>query len=371
MWAFTPHPRSARWCFALTALLVAVGIAMQVVVAANGHDAHFTTATARVLNVFAYFTIQSNLLVGLGCLLLAIKPDRWSPAFAWLRMTGLVSITITFVVYQVLLADYGALHGWRLAADLVVHWIVPLASVGGWLIFGPRGLTARHLAPLTILYPACWLAFTLARGPIADFYPYPFVDVDANGYPRVLLNSAVIGLLVIGLAAVALRIDAVLARRSTDLRERFRRLGSWRDRLHGARPEDRPELLRAFGFTRKEIARLAQHDRLYEMCALLGGCLSNATYDEVGIVAWFRACRGLRRRTVLARPAPRRPLDPPAAAPRNGERSALRRRPPYMPRYSAEYHPRIGGPAAFGVRGETEFVECFHLGTQTADNVPR
>jgi hypothetical protein len=144
------------------------------------------------------------------------------------------------------------------------------------------------------------LAFTLARGPIADFYPYPFVDVDANGYLRVLLNSALIGLLVIGLAAVALWIDAVLARRSTDLRERFRRLGSWRDRLHAARPEDRAELLRAFGFTRKEIARLAQHDRLYEMCALLGACLSNATYDEVGIVGWFRARKpDLRDRSPL------------------------------------------------------------------------
>jgi hypothetical protein len=215
MTAISDDPRAARACFALTALAVLVGITIQVAVAADAQHGRFATAGGRVFNVFCYFTIQSNLLIGFSCLLLAIGLQRTSAAFAWLRMTGLVAITVTGLVYYTVLADFGALHGWRLAADVIVHGIVPVVSVLGWLAFGPRGLSAPHLVPLTVVFPACWLVFTLIRGPIVDFYPYPFVDVNAHGYPVVLLNSAMIGLLVLGLAAGARRLDARLLRRAS------------------------------------------------------------------------------------------------------------------------------------------------------------
>lgn len=204
----------ARACFALTALAVVVGVTIEAAVAANAAPDHFATAGGRVFNVFCYFTIQSNLLVGLSCLLLAVRLERRSALFAWLRMTGLVAIVITGLVYYLVLADFSTLHGWRLAGDLVAHAIVPVLSVVGWIAFGPRGLTTRHLVPLTLVFPAAWLAFTLIRGPIVDYYPYPFVDVNAHGYPIVLVNSAVIGALVLALAAGALRLDARLAARA-------------------------------------------------------------------------------------------------------------------------------------------------------------
>jgi hypothetical protein len=214
MSALPTAPRAARACFASTALAVLVGLTIQVVVAASAEHGRFPTAGGRVFNVFCYFTIQSNVLVGLGCLLLAIRPERSSAAFAWLRMTGLVAITVTGLVYYTVLADFGSLHGWRLVADVIVHGIVPIVTVGGWVAFGPRGLSAPHLVSFTLVFPACWLAFTLIRGPIVDFYPYPFVDVNAHGYALVLLNSALIGALVLALATAALRLDARIRRRA-------------------------------------------------------------------------------------------------------------------------------------------------------------
>jgi hypothetical protein len=205
-------PRAARACLALTALAALIGVTIQVAVAANAQPGHFATAGGRVFNVFCYFTVQSNVLIALGCLLLAIRLERTSAAFAWLRMTGLVAITVTGLVYYTVLADFGTLHGWRLVGDIIAHGIVPVVGVLGWIAFGPRGLSAPRLVPLTLAFPACWLAFTLIRGPIVDFYPYPFVDVDAHGYPLVLVNSAAIGLLVIALAAAARRLDVRLAR---------------------------------------------------------------------------------------------------------------------------------------------------------------
>ena len=42
--------------------------------------------------------------------------------------------------------------------------------------------------------------YTLARGPLANFYPYPFMDPTLNGYPGVLLTCLVLGLVLGGLA---------------------------------------------------------------------------------------------------------------------------------------------------------------------------
>jgi len=65
---------------------------------------------------------------------------------------------------------------------LVLDWLLepaghelPLAVAGAWLV-----------------YPLAWFAYTLARGPSADWYPYPFVDVAEHGYGRVLLNAVVL-----------------------------------------------------------------------------------------------------------------------------------------------------------------------------------
>jgi len=53
-----------------------------------------------------------------------------------------------------------------------------------------------------------WLVFTLVRGPlVGDYYPYPFLDVAQHGHPTVLVNSAVVAVLFLGLAAGAHLLD--------------------------------------------------------------------------------------------------------------------------------------------------------------------
>ena len=54
----------ARAWFALTALVVLVGVSTQLVVTATTTGGFFTTNPERTLNVLAFFTVQSNVLVG-------------------------------------------------------------------------------------------------------------------------------------------------------------------------------------------------------------------------------------------------------------------------------------------------------------------
>ena len=174
--------------FGATALVVFAGLLIQVLVTANASEGFFETAAGRAFNVFSFFTVQSNVIVGITSLLLAQDPTRSSTTFKTFRLTGVVAIIITGVVYHSVLRQLLDLESWALVADNALHTISPVMAVAGWLMFGPRGLTTPRIARLSVVFPVCWLVFTLIRGSIVDFRPYPFVDVINLGYARVLVN---------------------------------------------------------------------------------------------------------------------------------------------------------------------------------------
>ena len=205
-------PRWARPWFAVTALCVIAGVALSVYSAAK-NPGHFHRGVERGFNAFAFFTIQSNLIVGGTTALLAVRLDRPSTVFRAFRLIGLVAITVTGVVYHVALARIFDLDGIDQLGNQLVHTVVPLLAVIGWLIFGPRGLTSRRVAWLSLLFPVCWLAFTLIRGAVINWYPYPFINVSVIGYAKAILNAFWVALLLLGVAAGATALDSRLGPR--------------------------------------------------------------------------------------------------------------------------------------------------------------
>ncbi|WP_410660850.1 Pr6Pr family membrane protein [Amycolatopsis sp. lyj-112] len=203
----------ARAWFGATALVVIAGLAAQIPVSAGATGGTFTTPAGRVANLLAFFTIDSNILVGIGGLLLALGVAGRSTFSGVLRLTGLTGITVTGVVFQVALADLYELHGWAVFADTMLHKVSPLMCVAGWLLFGPRGQLSWRILGWSLLYPLVWLGVTLVRGAFIGFYPYPFVDPGINGYGGVAFNCVLIGVLFTGLAAAAVGFDRTFSRR--------------------------------------------------------------------------------------------------------------------------------------------------------------
>jgi hypothetical protein len=199
--------RGARVWFAATAACVLAGVVISAVTAANNVHGHFHPAVARAANAFAFFTVQSNLLVGVGTLLLAVRLERRSTAFAVLRLTGLVAITVTGIVFHVALAQTLDLKSWDAVGNELVHTVVPVMAVVGWLLIGPRDLASARVAWLSLIFPVCWLTFTLIRGAIVHWYPYPFIDVTQLGYGRAAVNCVWVTVLMLGLAAGATVLD--------------------------------------------------------------------------------------------------------------------------------------------------------------------
>jgi hypothetical protein len=143
-------------------------------------------------NFFSFFTIQSNILaVAALFLLVAVPRERRTALFDGARQAAVLYLAITGVVFALLLSglqeDVQTSASW---VDFVVHKLMPVVLVVDWLIDPPHHRLPAWTVLAWLVFPAAWLAYTLVRGEIVDWYPYPFVDVSRLGYGGVLARAA-------------------------------------------------------------------------------------------------------------------------------------------------------------------------------------
>jgi hypothetical protein len=205
---------------AVAALLAAVGwlaLVLQLGIMLRNAANAGTSLLAAVGSFLSFFTVLSNLLVAAA--LAATVPAAPPRAFRQLvepsGATALAGyITVVGVVYSLVLRQLWHPTGAQLVADILLHDVMPLAYVIYWLALVPKGrLRWRDVWPW-LAFPAVYTAASLARGALIHVYPYPFIDVSALGYQRVLGNMVLLfaGFLVLGLMFVA--IDRAMRRRS-------------------------------------------------------------------------------------------------------------------------------------------------------------
>ncbi|MFW0795509.1 Pr6Pr family membrane protein [Gordonia sp. CPCC 205515] len=148
-------------------------------------------------NFFSYFTILSNAVAVVVLLVGAIAAPTGA-AWQWVRGATTTAMVITAIVYALLLSGIDVnLHiDW---VNGVLHRVVPLYLLVDWAVFRPRRLPRRSwLSWLTV--PLVYGVYTLIRGPIVNWYPYPFLDPRAQGYLEMTLSVVMV---FAGMAALA------------------------------------------------------------------------------------------------------------------------------------------------------------------------
>lgn len=162
-----------------------------------------------LVNLFGFFTVLSNILV--ASVFTQAAFGRESPARRfWLSPAVgggvLTSILFVAIAYSLLLRHLWQPQGWQWLADDLLHDVMPLLFALYWWRREEKGvLRIRHLAAWS-LYPAGYFGYALLRGHLVGFYPYPFIDVAALGYARVLLNALamLVAFIVLGLCVIGL-----------------------------------------------------------------------------------------------------------------------------------------------------------------------
>lgn len=156
---------------------------------------------------YSYFTILSNVFAAVVALL-----GVFGRVSAQIRGAAVLYMATTGIVYWLLLRGIDVQT--PAYANWVLHTIVPILVVVEWLLAPER--TRR--AWTWLAFPLAYLVYTLVRGPIVDWYPYPFMDPRQQGYGGVLVNCSVVTAVFVVLAfAVSWAGTKLAQKRSTVL----------------------------------------------------------------------------------------------------------------------------------------------------------
>lgn len=190
----------ARFLHLLVAVLALGGFGIELVVALTGGAGLAPTHAERIVRLFSYFTIQSNLLIGGVSLALALDPRRDGPLFRVLRLDALLCITVTGIVYNTVLRGLVELTGAGMVSNVMLHVLAPVFAVVAWLLVGPRPRVSARTVWWSVVYPIAWLVYTFVRGAVTGWYPYPFLDVTELGYAGAVTSSAIVAVVFLVLA---------------------------------------------------------------------------------------------------------------------------------------------------------------------------
>ncbi|MCA9327271.1 Pr6Pr family membrane protein [Candidatus Saccharibacteria bacterium] len=181
-------------------LLTLTALAFQLVYGLQ-HIANFAAA-----NYFSFFTIESNLFATIVFFVGAMKVwrgEKSSAGFDMLRGAAVLYMTMTGIIYSLLLAgtDVQTPLPW---VNAVLHYIFPVVVLVDWLVIPPAEKITWKQSLWWLVFPIAYLGYSLVRGSLTNWYPYPFLNVHQHGYANVLVNAVFV-------AAAFFAVSAVIA----------------------------------------------------------------------------------------------------------------------------------------------------------------
>jgi hypothetical protein len=182
----------------------ALGLQLYLIIVNNN-----VPAINSIINFFSYYTILTNTLVALALTWPLISPHSGLGRF-FARITVqsalALHIAIVGITYSLLLRHIWDPQGLQLVADRLLHDVMPILYLLYWFIFVPKGTLHWRNLPSWLIFPLIYCMYSLVRGPIANWYPYPFMNVAELGYQKVITNCLVMvaAFVAIGLIIIAL-----------------------------------------------------------------------------------------------------------------------------------------------------------------------
>lgn len=201
---------------AVAALAGWVGLAIQQYLIFYSRWSTGASLLGGLINFFSFFTVLTNTLVVVVLSYALVQRD--SAAKRFFLAPGIssgiaISIVVVSLAYNLLLRHLWQPEGFQFVADELLHDVMPALFFIYWWRCVPKGsLRFKHIGAW-VIYPLVYFAYVLLRGHLLGQYQYPFIDVDALGYPQVFVNAGGIlaGFIVIALTVLGL--DHVLKTR--------------------------------------------------------------------------------------------------------------------------------------------------------------
>ena len=164
----------------------------------------------KISNFFSFFTIESNTFAAVVLLISTYVGWKGKPSrkLEYFRGAATLYMVVVGVVYYLLLrgfeADLNTTLPW---VNFILHYFFPVYMLIDWLV-SPLAHKLRFKYGLVwLIFPLAYLAYSLIRGPIVNWYPYPFLN------PNNEAGTTGIVIVSIGIAALCFVLTWVLTRK--------------------------------------------------------------------------------------------------------------------------------------------------------------
>ena len=210
-----PESRAHQIAASALAATAWTAVGLQCLISVQSAAAKGRTPLGELVTLYSFFTILTNTIVAVGLTMPLLA--RRSRLAVWLESPAIRTatasyITLVGIVYSLALRHTWNPQGLQLFVDHLLHDVVPVAFVAYWAVFVARGRVRWSDIPRWLGFPVVYVIYTLIRGPIVDWYPYPFLDVRTLGYARTFLNAAVLLASFSAIGAMFVAVDRVIVR---------------------------------------------------------------------------------------------------------------------------------------------------------------
>lgn len=153
---------------------------------------------------FLYYTVQSNIFVMFTSFIAGIFETRKLtnkeiPNFVYsLRFIATVDITLTFVVFSLMLTPVLLMQGYLSyilsLGNLFVHNVIPLLAIFDWCFFGKSKNFTIKQSLLSLVFPFVYCLVMLIRAFFGikiegNLVPYFFLDYEKSGWLSISKNG--------------------------------------------------------------------------------------------------------------------------------------------------------------------------------------
>ena len=161
------------------------------------------------VDFISFFTIQCNLLVAL-CVSFSLLLPHSAPGrfFSKSSVQSAIALYIFIVglVYNTVLRGLYEFKGMQRVVDNLLHVWVPVLYIMYWYAFTSHTFFRWKQCLYWLIYPLLYTMYSMIRGSFVHWYPYPFLNAQDLGYPKVFVNMLAVlaafcitGLIVIGI----------------------------------------------------------------------------------------------------------------------------------------------------------------------------
>ena len=163
-----------------------------------------------------FFTVLANGGAALVASAIVLRPES-ALAGPRARLMAASSVVVVGLVYWFALRGLHALTGLHHLANIILHYVTPLAWLLLWLV-APDGKPRWRDLVWAVAPPALYAVYALLRGAVDGWYAYWFLDPSRQSLGELAVSMAAILAGVMAIAAVLIALRRWLMPRSAIIR---------------------------------------------------------------------------------------------------------------------------------------------------------